>query len=296
MITAVGSITPKAPFDFAQSLHFLGGFMATSGEQTVTPLSLSKAVYVDGQPIVFRVSSSGTEDAPQLGYTLFSEQPISAATAHAAQDRIAFYLSTDDDLTAFYAIGRNDPAFAPLIERLYGYHQVKFITPFENAAWAILTQRNPIPSGQRMKAALTERYGARLTVDGIAYDAFPEARALARAGEAELADVIRHVQKADYLSAAANAFVDADESFLRYGDYAEVEAWLRNIKGIGAWSASFVMIRALGRTNQISTEKRLLDAASERYQQVLTEKSIQRLAEPYGPWRGYWAHYVRVGA
>jgi DNA-3-methyladenine glycosylase II len=84
--------------------------------------------------------------------------------------------------------------------------------------------------------------------------------------------------------------------FLRHGDYDEVEAWLRSIKGIGEWSAQFVMVRGLGRIDRLPIEQRLLMAASERYQQTMTPDSLRKLAVRYGPWQGYWAHYLRAAS
>jgi DNA-3-methyladenine glycosylase II len=120
LYTVTGHLTPAPPFDFARSFEFLGGFQPSAGEQTLDAHTLTKAVLVDGQTIVFRVASSGEIETPRLDYTLFSDQPIGVATARAADDRIGFFLSLDDDLRPFYALGRDDPAFAPIVERLYG--------------------------------------------------------------------------------------------------------------------------------------------------------------------------------
>jgi DNA-3-methyladenine glycosylase II len=90
-----GQFDPTPPFDFAQSLAFLGLFAPTHSEQAVAEHSLTKAVSVCGQTVAFMVEESGTVEAPRLAYALC--------------------------------------AAAPFVRRLYGYHQVKFPTPFENA-------------------------------------------------------------------------------------------------------------------------------------------------------------------
>src|SRR5690349_18287266 len=99
---------------------------------------------VAGQVVVFQVASSGSVEVPRLECELHSAQPLSPAALAAVQDRLSFFLSLDDDLRPFYALAQVDPAMAPEIQRLYGLHQVKFPTPFENAAWAVLSQRAPI--------------------------------------------------------------------------------------------------------------------------------------------------------
>lgn len=286
-----GTLTPAPPFDFARSLSFFGMLDPTRHEQSLEEGTLTKAVMIEGQTIIFRVKSAGTIQAPKLDYTLFSAKPITAHLKAAAADRLSFFLSLADDLRPFYEIAKHDPPFAPIVERLYGYHQVKFLTPFENACWAVLTQRNPIAAARKAKDRLTEKFGGKLEVDGAEYAAFPEAAQLVSVSPDELKTIIRNEQKVQYLSAVVAAFARVDEQFLRAGPYDEVASWLRNIKGIGAWSASFILIRSLGRMETIlRDDKRLSEAASKVYGRT----DLEQLAECYGPWRGYWAHYLRV--
>jgi DNA-3-methyladenine glycosylase II len=297
LYSTTGYLIATPPFDFARSLEFLGAFQPIAGEQALNEGTLTKAVLVDGQTIVFRVVSSGDIEAPQLDYTIFSDQPISMATARAAADRIGFFLSLEDDLGPFYALGRDDPTFAPVIERLYGYHQVKFLTPFENACWAVLTQRTPIPIAKQLKQALSERFGASLIAEDQGYAAFPEPARLADADMAELQELVGNPRRAEYLQAAARAFAATDEAWLRTAPYAEVEAWLRAIKGLGAWSTTFVLLRGLGRMDHLPVgEARLGQAAAKVYRRALADADLAALAGRYGAHRGYWAHYLRVGA
>ena len=74
-------------------------------------------------------------------------------------DRIKFFLSLDDDLKSFYDYGMNDKAFKPVIKNLYGLHQVKFLTPFEAASWAILSQRISMKVAHNMKERITHVVG-----------------------------------------------------------------------------------------------------------------------------------------
>jgi DNA-3-methyladenine glycosylase II len=297
LYSASGHLTPTPPFDFARSLEFLGAFQPSADEQSLAEHALTKAVLIDGQTIVFRVAASGDVEAPRLDYRLFSAQSIEAVTARAAADRIGFFLSLDDDLRPFYALSRDDPAFAPIVERLYGYHQVKFLTPFECACWAILSQRNTMPIARRLKQALVERFGTGLEVDDVYYQAFPDAVHLAEADPADLRAIVRNLRRDEYLAAVARAFSVADEAWLRGAPYDEAAAWLRAIDGIGPWSAAFVLLRGLGRTERLPVdEKRLAMAAGKLYNggPPLDDVGLRRVAKRYGPWQGYWAHYVRV--
>src|SRR5713101_8721979 len=299
MYQETGTLTPTPPFDFSKSLQFLGIFGPTKNEQTVSTHSLTKAISIDGQTVVFQLTSIGTTEKPGLEYSLFSAKPFSQAMENAVVERITFFLSLKDDLQPFYCLGREDPDFAPIIEHLYGYHQVKFLTPFENACWAVLTQRNPMNIAQKMKQTLIARFGSSLVVNGTTYWAFPEPIQVAVADESELMSLVPNGRRAEYLSAIARSFSEVDEEFLKAHPDEEVEVWLRSIKGIGEWSADFIMVRGLGRMERVPlTEKRLVEAASKVYGlgEELSRDALQCLADKYGQWQGYWAHYLRVAS
>ncbi len=291
-----GTLTPRAPFDFAKTLGFLYGFGPTAGEQALAPDSVTKALTLQGRAIAFQVHSTGTVEQPALAYTLFSEQPLSEAEHAAAADRIGFFLSIDDDVQPFYAIARDDAHFAAVIERLYGLHQPKFLTPFEIACWAVLGQRIPWRVAHTVKMALVERWGTSITLPDGPYAAFPEPQQLAAVKPEELASVVRNERKVEYLQAVIRFFLEADEQFLRYGEYDEVAARIRAIRGIGEWSSYFILLRGLGRMERVSaTDRELGKAASSIYNngQPLTATEMQNLLDRYGTTQGYWAFYIR---
>lgn len=296
LTTIEGTLTPRAPFDFGQTLQFVGDFTPTAGEQTVTEQSISKALTLNGRAVGFQVRNLGTVEEPQVAYTLFSEQPLNAAEHAAVRDRIRFFLSLDDDLQPFYAIARSDPPFELVIDTLYGLHQPKFLTPFEIACWAILGQRVPMAVAHKMKMALMQRWGTAITLsDGQTYHAFPEPQQMAAVSLDELATVVRNVRKVEYLHAVIHFFVSVDEQYLRTGDYDGVAARLRAVRGVGDWSAYFILIRGLGRHERTATSgKEIIQAASKVYGQSLTPPDLQRILAGYGEHQGHWSFYVRV--
>ena len=174
MYSASGELDDTVePFEFQQSLKFLQGFGPMSGEQQLERGSVTKAIMVEGQTVVFRVSEKGGK-APGLGYELFSQEPLKPVEDSVAR-RISFFLSLDDDVKPFYSIAeREDAKFYPLIERSWGLHQVKFPTLLEICLLGAPGQRVQRPIALRMKKALTEKFGGSLEVDGKNYSAFPD--------------------------------------------------------------------------------------------------------------------------
>ena len=87
-----------------------------------------------------------------------------------------------------------------------------------------------------------------------------------------------------------------DEQWLRVAPYDEVHEWLTDIKGIGDWSANFIMIRGLGRMEELSNiEPRLALDVARIYagkEDPVNNDEVCQIAEKYGKWKGYWAYYL----
>lgn len=285
------TLAAEDPFDFRQSLGFLCCFPATAGEQRTTADEMVKALRVSGRTVVARVTA-----APgSVRADLHADAPLPQALITAVADRISFFLSLGDDLTGFYALGRQDPVFVPVLDRLHGYHQVKFPSPLENLVWAILAQRNPLPVAAKTKQALIDAFpGNRLTVGGTTYAAFPDLDQLTALSRTDLGALVRNERKAGQLHGALQAWRDADETFLRTGPYDQVRDLLLGLPGVGPWSAAFILIRGLGRMERLAYEKALLTTASRLYGRPVTERELRALAERYGSDQGYWGHYLRA--
>ena len=291
-----GSLRPAPPFDFAKSLDFLEQFPPMREDQTVSELSMTKAVRVGGRAIVFQLKPTGTIKMPGLKYTLFANHPFSRGLTDVVIDRISFFLSLSDDLEQFYRMAINDSNFAPVLQKLYGLHQVKFFTPFECACWAVLSQRNQLNAARKAKQALLERFGTNLEVNGHVYRAFPEPGQLAEASKEELKALIKHERREEYLGHVIKAFNEVDERFLRTADYDKVEEWLKNIRGIGDFSSRLILLRGLGRMEKLALEKRLIAATGRVYGKAMSVQRLHVIAEKYGRWKGYWAYYLRTAA
>lgn len=288
------TLTPRAPFSFAKTLWFMGLFTPMNDEQTTGGGTLTKAITLNGRAVVFSLREVGSVEAPALACDVTSATPLTADERATLRDRIHFFLSLDDDLTGFYATAQADPAMAPVIQRLYGLHQPKFLTPLEIACWATLVQRTPMAIARRLKDRITARYGSRLTVRGVEYRAFPEAATLAAADPEELDALIGVARKAEYFRAVVAFFARADESWLRAGPVSEVAAALRSVHGIGAWSTTFILVRGLGRMEaDLSTSETLGREVSRVYGHTVSEDEQRALLERYGPARGYWIFYCR---
>lgn len=285
------------PFSLAQTLAFIRTFYARAYERVpaheqVLGSTLRRVVSVHGVPVLFEVM----EREGGLELTLYASQ-LGDALIEAAADRVRFYLGLDDDLGLLYS--RADPVFEGVVAELYGYHMLKVLTPFEAACWALVQQRTPNGFAHKTMAKLAAHFGGSLEHEGKTYTAFPEAKQMLDNPQARVLEATNNTRKSERLLHLIQAFAGADESFLRTAPYAEVERWLLGIKGLGAWSVDFIMLRGLGRSERVPwTDTGMLEAISRVYTQgfEISLGSARELAERYGWFAGLWAHYVKTAA
>jgi DNA-3-methyladenine glycosylase II len=96
-------------------------------------------------------------------------------------------------------------------------------------------------------------------------------------------------------------FAGVEKSFLHSGPYEEVRRWLLRIKGVGEWTADGVLLRGLGRMEQLhfapgtAAERQMLAAITLAYApgRDLNRREALDIAARYGSWQGYCAYYLR---
>ena len=290
-----GKIFPTSPFDFSKSVNFMNMFTPTKDEQTLNNQSFTKAVYIKDQTLGFKLEDIGTIEKPVLQYTIFSDKTLEDDIKSELLDRINFYLSLEDDLKPFYSHGLEDKAFKSVINKLYGLHQVKFLTPFEGAGWAVLSQRISMKAAHTIKERLIRSVGDKITIENMDYWTFPSAEQIQDLGLEKLTSILKNSRKSEYLFKVSESFAEVDEEFLRKAPIEEVKTWLLNIKGIGEWSAHLELIRGLGRMDELSGNDRMHIKCAEKIYGQVSESDLKSIEEGYEEYKGYWEYYLRTG-
>lgn len=229
-----------------------------------------------------------------LDVSLHPERPLEDAQVQALRERIAFFLGADVDLNPFYTLAEQDDAMGFVVRALHGFHQPRFLTPFEAACWAVLTQRQPLAQARRMKRTLSDAHGG-MWED---HPAFPEPGDLAGLSTEDFHALIPNERKARSLHAVTQAFQGVQTADLAAAPYDGVRDWLLGIPGIGEWSALFILLRGLGRVERLhgNTEtpllQELLRAARPMYGD-LSPQQLWAIADRYGEQQGQWGIYLR---
>lgn len=155
------------------------------------------------------------------------------------------------DLQKFYRLSKKDQWLRPLVNQFKGMKPPRMLTPFEALINAIACQQLTLTMGIRLLNRLTEAYGMALkTETGIAH-AFPRPQDLANADIEDLRGMSFSYQKARYLTTISRLIVDGELNLDTIAplDDKEAVARLCELKGVGRWTAEYILLRGLGRTH-----------------------------------------------
>jgi len=264
------------PFSLARSIAFLRSFPPCRGDYVLADDAITAAVSIGGVAYRFKITEATVEvpdDAP----------------AQALVARAAHFLGTEDDVTPLYRAAEGDPPFRAVVERLHGLHHVRFLTLPEIAVYCVMMQRTPIAIAARLKRRFVERFGRR--VDGLI--AFPEMAELVALDADAIADAIQHRPKANAIAGVVRGVAAIGETFLRTAPYAEARDALLAIAGVGPFSAAAILLRGLGRMDELPAMHWFEDDARAIYGRRFDARAV---IARYGAHIGYWSFYVKTGA
>lgn len=269
------SVPVRAPFSFAHALAFLRRFPPCRGEYLIADDAITAAVAIDGRAVPFTIRGA-TVETPAHGDAIVA--------------RAAHFLGTEDDLTAFYAAAAGDPPFAPVIDALHGLHHVRFLTLGEIAVYAVMMQRASIERAAALKRRFLARFGVAVAGEPR-LRAWPELPALCELTPRAIAGAIGHRPKAEQIANAVRGVAAIGEPFLRDAPYAEARDRLLAIPGIGPFSAAAILLRGLGRMDELPWLDIFDREARSVYGEAVDPAEIQ---QRYGNQIGYWSFYLRI--
>jgi DNA-3-methyladenine glycosylase II len=172
---AMETIEPLGRFSLRAAAAF--GFGPTEGRPPSFDGAMRLAFCVDGGGgYAGAVLRQRSDDGPVgVELTLREGAPREAALAQVART-----VSLDHDGAAFGRIGDHDPVIGALQHAHPGQRPVLFGSPYEAAAWSVISARRPAAQGAKVRAALSQRLGRTFELVGRTLHAFPQPSALAQ--------------------------------------------------------------------------------------------------------------------
>jgi AraC family transcriptional regulator, regulatory protein of adaptative response / DNA-3-methyladenine glycosylase II len=168
--------------------------------------------------------------------------PAQRAELH---ERLLALLGLTSDPARFEAQVLSDTQLAPLVEGQRGLRVPLVPDPFDGLIWAIAGQQVNLPFAYTLRRRLTERVGQPLAA-GLYTPPAPQDVAMLELDDLTALSFSR--AKARYLLDAARGVVAGDLPLVEMACWpaTRVERSLLAMRGIGPWSAHYLMLRAYG--------------------------------------------------
>jgi len=237
------------------------------------------------------VSQRYTDNAPELLVNVCSPKPLEqlASQISASLQRM---LGFQIDVTGFYTLAANDTLLSPLAQHFLGLKPPRFPSVFEALLNAFACQQVSLDVGMVLLNRLTATFGRKFGEGQSAFSAFPEPEALASASVERIRTLGFSYQKARAMIELATALVNnqRDFSILEAMNDEEVKISLSSLRGVGRWTAEYVLLRGLGRLDTFPGDD---VGAQKNLQQLLhleekpTYEQIKALTSPWQPYAGF---------
>lgn len=224
------------------------------------------------------------------------------APTSADRREIALYVrewfDLDLDLAPFYEMARQDPLLEHAVEEFYGLRNMGIPDLFEAICWGIIGQQINLAFAYTLKRRLVEKYGRSLQYEGEKYWLFPTPESIASLTVEDMEDLRMTVKKREYLIDIARLFVNGEltkESLLLAGECKTAEKMLVRIRGIGPWTANYVLMRCLRYASAFPIDdvglhnaiKHVLQAESKP-----TKEQLRELSAGWSNWESYATFYL----
>jgi DNA-3-methyladenine glycosylase II len=265
-VTAGGQprvLEPRGPYSLAASARFLRRFGPApgAGAETDGDEHFHLAFLLDGsyEPVAACLREEPSGVAVEL---------IGDVNAHvdadAAGDQVRRILSLDVDATGYDEIGERDGVIGELQARYRGLRPVLWTSPYEAAAWAVISQRVQMAQASKIRERMARELGESVEVHGQPLHVFP---APARLIELDAFPGL-FGRKPEWLRGVAEATLDGrlDAQALRGMPPEEALGELKRIPGIGDFAAQLVLLRGAGTVDVLPpAERRLVAGVAAAY-------------------------------
>ena len=207
----------------------------------------SRVVYIDGRRVELGVRQIGPADAPELEVScIYRGCEVAVSNVRSIVERL---LGVNVRAAEFYRLAKRDPQLGVLARRFSGLRPPCFPSVFEAALNAVCCQQLSLEVGLELLNRLAAASAAEHSRDGLTALACPRPTDVARLSSQRLCELGFSRQKAATLLGLTQLLSEDDSYLDRLTDLDDdsARAGLLAIKGIGRWSAEYILLRGMGR-------------------------------------------------
>lgn len=280
-------IYPSNEFNFDECLIFLG-----RSEFEVLHRIKEGAVYklikISESSILCKVGC--------INNVIKIEFPLGPPSIHIRQraaEHIWEWFDLDQNLGAFYQVANQDEVLKNLVRKYYGLRVMCIPDLFEALVWAIMGQQINLTFAYTLKKRFVEQFGESLTFEGETFWLFPSFEKIATINVDDLRKLQFTSRKAEYIIGIAKVMITGEltkESLLQMKDDQQIKRSLLKIRGIGPWTADYVMMKCLHNTSSFPVADVGLHNALRNLLNLERKPTIEEIEAYAANWEGWQAY------
>ena len=244
-----------------------------------------RLLMIEDAPVAVAVTQVRGADAPLL--RVATEGLLARKRKASLAATLERMLGLRADLSAFYRMAARDASLAGPAKRFTGMRPPRFPSVFEALLTGFACQQLSLHVGVTLLNRLTKRFGMAWR----GQQAVPRPQDLLRAEPRQLKALGFSSHKAGFILGLARRVAAGELEIEELADLPDSEALerLRETRGVGRWTAEYVLLRGLGRTHVFPADdagarkslQRLL-----RLRQPLDDETLQRALDRWRPFGG----------
>ncbi|PGS47317.1 DNA-3-methyladenine glycosylase [Bacillus sp. AFS041924] len=284
---SISILTPK-DFSFKECLVFL----ARSKNEVLHQVRgeyFYKVIKIENELILLKISGD-----PNQVLIEFTDQIQSDEAKVAAAAFVWDLFDLDRDLTDFYQLSKNDQLLQQLINQHFGLRVIGIPDLFEAFTWAIMGQQINLTFAFSLKRSLVEKYGERLKWKDETFWLFPTPNVIAELKVSDLTSLKFTTRKAEYIIGIAKLMAEGSiskEKLDRLDSYEEKLNKLVEIRGVGNWTADYVLMKCLKEKTAFPIADVGIHNAIKNQLALDKKPSIDEIKKLATKWKG-WEAYV----
>jgi len=246
-----------------------------------------RVLWLPSGPAEEAVSQRGPPEAARLRVVV-AGQPLLAAVRTGVTSALDRLLGLSIDLTEFHGFAARDVRLRSLVQRFRGMKPPRFASVFEGVINAMACQQMTLTLGIRLLGDLAIAYGTPFGEGDQTVHAFPRPADLAALSPPDLRRLGFSHQKGRAMIGLARSVAEGLD-LERLADLPDDEAVKRlsELRGVGRWTAEYVLLRGLGRTHIFPGDDIGARNNLERWLHLKTPLDYASVRRVLSPWSAY---------
>ena len=264
-------------FALSAAADFYSVFIPGAGMAAASADRLTLAFRLDGTFEAVAVALREEGDRVIGEYCGTDDEPAVAG-------QVARMLGLDVDGDAWLAVGKRDPVVGRLQAEFPGFFTAAKASPYDAAAWGVISPRMNMRAAARLKVAIAEAHGDGVRLRGHVHHVFPSPKKVLGIQSfpglpAEKLERLKGIAQAALLG-------KLDAHRLRAMNPDDALAELQTLRGVGPWTASHILFRGAALVDALPTaEPRVLHGLAHAY--GIESPSMETFARLSLPWRPF---------